>query len=146
MEVSLFISPVSTQLRTRLLVGVAVLALTACSGARPGLEPSGVAAVPNAALAPFAAAKIGSTPSKLNFTTTPSMKLTVSEKKYTGKFTLSVSPSNLVKLSPSSAKGPSAKITVTASNAGTGSISISDQNGGKAIVPVTVTQGVIIIQ
>jgi hypothetical protein len=81
----------------------------------------------------------------LNFATAPTMKLTLSEKGYKGKFKLKVSPSHLIKIT-GAGKGPAAKYTVTALNAGSGKILVTDDQGGKRSVPFSVTQGVIIIQ
>ena len=99
--------------------------------------------------APFKTSSPGplkASPKKLNFTTAPTMNLTVSESKYTGKFKITVSPAHLIGLSSKSPKGPTAKLTVDRATAGSGKISVSDDHGGKKSVPFTVTQGVIIIQ
>ena len=126
------------------------LALSACGGSQPSALPgAGGGMAQNAASSPFKTSAPGplkASPTKLNFTTAPTMKLTVSESKYTGKFKISISPKHLISISSASPKGPNAKLTVTAKHAGAGKISVSDDHGGKKSVPFTVTQGVIIIQ
>jgi hypothetical protein len=130
-----------------LSASVLALALGACASSDRAFAPSTMDA-PAAAvhLAPAATPKLGVSPAKLNFTTKPTIKMTISESKYTGKFKIAVSPAGIVKISTKSAKGPHAKVTVTAVAAGKATISVSDDQGGKKSVPVTVTQGVIIIQ
>jgi hypothetical protein len=126
---------------------ILALVLSGCGGSQPSALPGGMAA--NSASAPLKTTVPGplkAAPTKLNFTTAPTMKLTVSESKYTGKFKISASPAHLIKISSKSPKGPTAKLTVTALHAGSGKISVSDDHGGKKSVPFTVTQGVIIIQ
>jgi hypothetical protein len=87
-------------------------------------------------------------PHALNFTTVPTLVMRLKEPKYKGKFHFLVTPRHFVKIAPATVKGPSAKITVTstATNPGTGTITILDDHGGKKNVPVTVTSGVIVIQ
>lgn len=117
--------------------------LAACS------VPGGSGA-PSTGMAPAAragASTLSVSPAKLNFTVTPKLVLTISEKGYTGKFTLTLAQAGLVKLSATSAKGPGpAKVSVTAKNAGTTTLVVADANGNSKKVAVTVTQGVIIIQ
>jgi hypothetical protein len=122
----------------------AVLALAACGG--QNAVPGGTTVPPPIPARRHAASKPSVSPKALDFKTTPTLKLKVSEAKYTGPFALSVSPAGMVKLKPTKAKGPSATISVTALNAGTGTLTIKDNHGGTAVVKVTVTQGVIIIQ
>jgi hypothetical protein len=127
---------------------ILALALSACAGSSPTALP-GSAVTQSTIAAPFkttAPGPLKATPAKLNFTTVVTLKFTVSEKSYTGKFKVSASPAGLIKLSSAAPKGPTAKLTATAINAGSGKISISDDHGGKKSIPFTVTQGVIIIQ
>jgi hypothetical protein len=127
---------------------IAALMLGACAGTNGSIDPVVPGAAANSSVFAPANAPIKpkASPKKLNFTTKPVIKMTVTESKYKGKFKLKVSPSGIVKLSTKSGKGPKAKITITALHAGKASITITDANGGKTIVPVAVTQGVIIIQ
>jgi hypothetical protein len=127
---------------------ILALALSGCGGSQPGALPGGAGMVQNAAspLKSTTPGPLKATPTKLNFTTAPTMKLTVKESKYSGKFKLAVSPAHLIKLSSKAPKGPTAKVTITALAAGAGKITITDDHGGKKSVPFTVTQGVIIIQ
>ena len=125
----------------RISAFIAAASLTACA-AQSSIPSPHVAGAPLAARA----AKLSASPSKLDFTTTPKLTLTVSEKGYTGAFTFSVVPANLVKFKPAKGKGPSTKVTMTAANAGKGTFTATDANGNAAKVPVTVTQGVIVIQ
>ncbi len=60
----------------------------------------------------------------------------MSESKYTGKFKLIASPLHLIKLSSKSPKGPTAKLTITALQAGSGKITVTDDHGGKKSVPL----------
>jgi hypothetical protein len=139
----------SNSLITPICATILTLALSGCGGSQPSALPGAAGMVQNAASAPLKTTPPGSlkaSPKKLNFTTAPTMKLTVSESKYTGKFELVASPKHLIKLSSKSPKGPSAKITITALQAGSGKITVSDDHGGKKSVPFSVTQGVIIIQ
>jgi hypothetical protein len=124
---------------------LAALALGACSGLQSGAVPAAGAA-PAGERAPLASpGALKVSPAKLNFTTSKELKILVSEVNYTGRFELSVSP-RIVKLSAHKIVGPKARIHVTAATAGIGSITITDDHGGRKRVPVTVTQGVIIIQ
>jgi hypothetical protein len=127
---------------------VLALALSGCGGSQPSALPGAGGMVQNAASAPLTSSPgpLKASPKKLNFSTSPTMKLTVSESKYTGKFKISISPAHLIGISSKSPKGPNAKLTVTAQHAGSGKISVSDDHGGTKNVPFTVTQGVIIIQ
>jgi hypothetical protein len=130
---------------------ILALALSGCGGSQPGTLPGTSGMVQNFADAPLKSTKPGplkTTPTKLNFTTAPAMKFSVSESKYKGKFkiTITSSPSKVIKISSKSPKGPTAKLTVTALHAGSGKITVSDDHGGKRNVKFTVTQGVIIIQ
>jgi hypothetical protein len=125
------------------------LALSACGGSQPSALPGAGGMVQNAANSPLKTSSPGplkASPKKLNFSTALTMKLTVSESNYTGKFKISISPKHLIGISSKSPKGPNAKLTVTAQHAGSGKISVSDDHGGTKNVPFTVTQGVIIIQ
>ena len=122
-------------------------ALSGCGGSQPGALPGPATMTQSAAIAPsITTGTLKATPTALNFTTSPTMNFTVRESKYTGKFKLAVSPKHLIKLSSATPKGPTAKVKVTAVNAGKGTISVSDDHGGKKSVPFTVTQGVIVIQ
>jgi hypothetical protein len=127
---------------------ILALALSGCGGSQPSTLPAAAGIGQNAASAPLKTTPgpLKAAPTKLNFSTAPTLKLTVSESKYTGKFKISSSPSHLIKISSKSPKGPTAKLTITALSAGSGKISVSDDHGGKKNVPFTVTQGVIIIQ
>jgi len=133
--------------RALLLAGVAALALGACSGSHGGLVPAAGMAAPDAAQSPLKAApsKLKTTPAELNFATKPVLKLRISEAKYSGKFKISASPKGLIKLSSTKGNGPNAKISITALKAGSGKITVTDDQGGKKVVPFTVTQAVIII-
>jgi hypothetical protein len=124
------------------------LALSACGGSQPSALPGAGGTMQNAVNSPLTSSPgpLKASPKKLNFSTALTMKLTVSESKYSGKFNISISPAHLIGISSKSPKGPSAKLTVTALHAGSGKISVSDDHGGKKSVPFTVTQGVIIIQ
>lgn len=121
--------------------GIAVL-LAACNAAQSSI-PSGTPTQPRLRAA---GSKITASPAKLNFTTKPALKIAVSEKGYTGAFTLTVSPAGLVKIKPAKAKGPAVTLTVTAVDAGKGTLSISDASGNSVAVAVTITKGVIVIQ
>jgi hypothetical protein len=125
---------------------ILALALSGCGGTQSAL-PGTTGAAQSAQISPFKskAPKIGAKPAKLNFATEPTMKLTVSEKSYKGKFKLKVSPAHLIKIT-GVGKGPTARFKVTALKAGSGKILITDDQGGKKSVPFSVTQGVIIIQ
>ena len=127
----------------RIAAAAAVVALAACAGqnSTPSVSGQFAAAQPLAATV-----KITASPAKLNFTTSPTIKLTISETNYKGTFKLAMNPTGIVKLSKSTVKGPKATIKVTALNAGKTTITVTDQNSVKKTIPVTVTQGVIIIQ
>jgi len=130
------------------LLAFAALA-TACAGAIPP-PSSGAGTLP---VAPARAAapqknseKLTVLPSKLDFTTSKKLTLTVSETNYTGSFTIADSSSSIVKVSKTSATGPGpVKITVTAKSAGAATITVSDKKGGKAKIPVSVTSAVVIV-
>jgi hypothetical protein len=139
----------SISLITPACATILALALSGCGGSQPGTLPGASGMVQNgasAALEPSTTGPLKAAPKALNFTTAPTMKLKISEAKYTGKFKLTVSPSHLIKLSSKTPKGPSSKLTITALQAGSGKITVSDDHGGKKNVPFSVTQGVIIIQ
>ena len=139
-------SPRLARISGALLSAAAIVALSACGNetARGGAFAS-TPSTPMVSLAKASGHVIAS-PATMNFTTVPGLKLQIKESGYSGTFKLAVSPGNLVKLSTKSPKGPSAKLTVTASNAGKGMITVSDSSGNKATVTVTVSQSVIIIQ
>lgn len=138
----------SISLITPACAAILAFALSGCGGSQPGALPGAAGMVQNAASAPLktTTGPLKAAPKALNFTAAPTMKLTVSESKYTGKFKLVASPKHLIKLSSKSPKGPIAKLTITALQAGSGKITVSDDHGGKKSVPFSVTQGVIIIQ
>jgi hypothetical protein len=130
----------------------ATLLFAACAGAGGGapgsFNPALQSAVPSVPsfITDRASTRPKVSPKRLNFTTTPTLKLIVTESKYKGKFKLKVFGRGIVKLSSKTVKGPRAKVTITALKAGQGSITITDENGRKTVVPVSVTQGVIVIQ
>jgi hypothetical protein len=126
---------------------ILALALSGCGGtqsALPGTNGAGQSELVSPLKKP-APPKLSAKPAQLNFATAPTMKLTVSEKSYKGKFKLKVTPAHLIKIK-GTGKGPTAKFTVTALKAGSGKILVTDDQGGKKSVPFSVTQGVIIIQ
>jgi hypothetical protein len=125
---------------------LAAFALAGCAQSTGALPAAPVASLDATASLASPRVPLTATPKRLNFTTTPVLRLVIAEKRYKGKYKLAVFPPNLVKLSKKTAKGPSARIVVTALNAGVGQITIKDERGVKKIVPVSVTQGVIIIQ
>jgi len=130
---------------TRSFVTVtAIVALAACSNGQSMPLASGTGSQPS--VVAEAIGKLTVNPTKLNFTTTPTLKLTVSEKGYTGKFTLKLSPAGIVKIKPATGKGPSLKVTLTAVAAGKATLTAKDAAGHTKAVPITVTQGVVIIQ
>jgi hypothetical protein len=63
-------------------------------------------------------------------------KVTVSEKKYTGKFTVSDNCTKVATIAPASAKGPSFVLTITALAKGKCTVTIKDARGHKALLPV----------
>jgi hypothetical protein len=119
-------------------------AISSCAGQRDIPGSVSVAAPQNAANK--ATGKPTVSPKKLDFTTTPTLKLTVTEKGYSGNFTFSSSPKGIVKVHPSKGKGPSVSVEVTAVSAGSATLIVSDDHKGSATVAVTVSQAVIIIQ
>lgn len=122
----------------------AIAALAACSNGQPMPAASEIGSQPS--IVDQASGKLTVNPTKLNFTTTPTLKLTISEKGYTGKFVLTLSPAGIVTIKPASGKGPSLKAILTAVAAGKATLTAKDANGHSKAVPITVTQGVIIIQ
>ena len=86
------------------------------------------------------------TPSKLAFTTKSRLVLTVSENGYHGKFTVVSGSSKVAKVSQSTLGGPGpVHDTVTAVGPGSTTITVSDSNHHKKIVPVSVTTAIVII-
>ena len=85
------------------------LASSGCGGSQPGALPGTAGIVQNAANSPLNTSSPGplkASPNHLNFPTALTMKLTVSESKYTGNFKISISPKHLIGISSTSPKGP----------------------------------------
>lgn len=82
------------------------------------------------------------TPSSLTLNGTTPGQFTASETGYTGPFTIGTCTQNsqtIATVSPSTANGPSATITVTPVKAGSCTIAVADNHGQTASVSVTVT-------
>jgi hypothetical protein len=110
----------------------------------PGADPG--------ALSPTAAGSVAAatsplkvTPSKLAFTTTRNLTLTIEEAGYSGTFKISNSKPKVAKAA-SSAHGPRAGLKVTALAAGSGTLTIRDSHGQSKKVQFGVTTGVVVIQ
>ena len=130
-----------------LFVAVVVALITGCGQTIPGGQGSLTNATPPlTARAMTSTGKLTVTPTKLKFTIKNPLTMTITEKGYTGQFTIASKSKKIVKLSKASAKGPGPdKIRVTALKAGTTVITVRDANGGSNNVPVSVTTGVIVI-
>lgn len=126
---------------------VAVLALEACGSQGQTAVPA-VPLAPGLAGSPSAAPvhPLNVLPKKLAFTTTRKLKLRISERKYRGKFAITVTPAGIVRISSRHPKGPDARVIVTAQSAGAAVIVVRDDAGGLVPIQVRVTQGVIVIQ
>lgn len=83
-------------------------------------------------------------PSKLAFTSTKIIKLSVSESGYKGTFKVTVANSKVAGFK-GRAKGPSTKLKVIAKAAGATVLTIADSQGNKVKVPVSVTTSVVVI-
>jgi hypothetical protein len=129
-------------IRRYLAIAGSVALLAGC-GAQSSLPASTPAQL--FAIAPHTT-KLVTKPAKLDFTTSPKLRLKVTEKGYTGPFKFALDPTGIVKIKPAKGKGPSLDVEVIAVSAGKAKLTVTDENGNDKIVPVTVTQGVIIIQ
>jgi hypothetical protein len=124
---------------------VALAVLGGCAGS--AATPSGSSIAPVAAKKPLAAGPLTVTPTSVNFTTVRKLTMKVSEKDYTGKFSITSQETSVTTVSPKSATGPGpVDITVTAGNAGSTKIIVTDNHGGSVTVPVSVTTGVVVVQ
>lgn len=127
-------------------------ALTACSGGSRSLLPvstgnDGPAAMRAAqpamqtSLEPHAA-KIVLSPASLSMLTLGAggaQTVKVSETGYTGVFSEKSTCTGIATASPTSGKGPSLSVKITAAKAGSCSITFSDTKNDKSVLPVTVT-------
>jgi hypothetical protein len=124
---------------------VALTFLSACAG--NATTPSGSPAAPVADKKPLAAGPLTVTPAEISFTTVRKLTMKVSEKDYSGKFSIASQETSVATVSPKSGTGPGPiDITVTAGNAGSTKIIVKDDHGGSVTVPVSVTTGVIVVQ
>lgn len=83
-------------------------------------------------------------PAKLTFTTTKTMKLSISEPGYEGAFKVTLADSKVARFK-GRAKGPSSKLKVIAKSAGATVLTIADSQGHKVKIPVSVTTAVVVI-
>lgn len=83
-------------------------------------------------------------PSKLAFTSTKVLKLSVSEAGYKGAFKVTVANAKVAGIK-GRVKGPSAKLKAIAKAAGATVLTITDSLGHKAKIPVSVTTSVVVI-
>lgn len=117
--------------------------LPAAVGAVGGAQQPAMAT--KSAAVPAKASPIVVKPTKLNFTATPTLSLTVSESGYKGKFSIVSASTKIAKPLKASVKGPSGKVPVKAIAAGATTITVSDTNHQKVHVPVSVTSAVVIV-
>lgn len=83
-------------------------------------------------------------PSKLAFTSTKILKLSISESGYKGAFKVTVADSKVAGFKGRT-KGPSSKLKVIARGAGATVLTIADSQGHNVKVPVSVTTSVVVI-
>lgn len=83
-------------------------------------------------------------PSKLAFTSTKILKLSISESGYKGAFKVTIADSKVAGFKGRT-KGPSSKLKVIAKAAGATVLTIADSQGHKVKVPVSVTTSVVVI-
>jgi hypothetical protein len=89
--------------------------------------------------------QLATKPTSLTFSSATAQTINVVEPGYSGTFTASTSDATIATVSPSSASGPSAGITVTPTGGGSCTITIKDALGRKATVSVSVASGSIIV-
>jgi hypothetical protein len=124
---------------------VALAVLGGCAGS--GTTPSNASLAPVADKKPLASEPLTVTPTSISFTTVRKLTMKVSEKDYTGKFKIESQETSVSTVSPKSVAGPGpVDITVTAGNAGSTKIVVTDNHGGSVTVPVSVTTGVVVVQ